>query len=152
MGIDDPVLLDSDAFGNLSGSCVAGENASNIVRQRNRRDCALRRRVNLGLPFTPTRNRSELGDRSAGKTAEDQVVTWPSAKKHKTTSSLPTDAGQLLIGDDVDDFELLGVEGRIGAEGQLAEIALLERDQELLVFFAQPIEHGGIDDDAKLEV
>ena len=65
---------------------------------------------------------------------------------------LPAGAGQFLVVGDVDDLELLGVEGRVGAEGELAEVAFLHLDEVLLILGAEAFEDGGMDDDAQLEV
>src|SRR5207247_2023460 len=65
---------------------------------------------------------------------------------------LTPDAGQFFARRYVDDFELFGVQGRLFAEVQLAEIAFLYFDQVLLILGPQAIEDGRMHDDEQLEV
>jgi hypothetical protein len=53
-----------------------------------------------------------------------------------------SDAGEFFVVGHVLNLELLGVHGRIGAEGQFAEITFLHFDEMLLIFRAQAFEHG----------
>ena len=62
------------------------------------------------------------------------------------------DAGEFFVVLDVDDLELFGVHAGIGAEGQFAEVTFLHLDEMFLVLGAQAFEHGGMDDDAELEI
>ena len=61
-------------------------------------------------------------------------------------------AGQLLVGGDVDDLELLGMQGRIRTEGELPEVAFLDLDEVFFVLGAQTVKDGRMDDDAELEI
>src|SRR5438094_6606896 len=74
------------------------------------------------------------------------------ALKAADSYDLSPDTGHFLVGGDVDDFELLGVKPRIGAEGEFAEITLLQLDKQLLVLRAEAFEHRRVYHDAELEV
>src|SRR5438445_9184835 len=73
-------------------------------------------------------------------------------QRFNPSTQLPSHTGHFLVGGDVDDFELLGVKRRIGAEGEFAEITLLQLDKQLLVLRAEAFEHRRVYHDAELEV
>jgi len=62
------------------------------------------------------------------------------------------DAGEFFVGVHVHNLELFGVHAGVRPEGQLAEVAFLHLDEMLLVLRPQPVQHGGMHDDAQLEV
>src|SRR5439155_23575187 len=76
----------------------------------------------------------------------------PTLQRFNAPTILTSHTGQFLVGGYVDDFELLGVKRRIGAEGEFAKIALLQFDKQFFVLGAESIEHRRVHYDAKLEV
>ena len=62
------------------------------------------------------------------------------------------DVGEFLVGGDVHDYELFGVDGGIGAEEEFAEVAFLHLDDQAFVFGAEPVVDDGIEDDFELEI
>jgi len=62
------------------------------------------------------------------------------------------DAGEFLVGGDIDDFKRLSVEGWISPEFKFAEITLFHLDEMFFVFGPQALENRRMNDDAELKV
>ncbi len=72
--------------------------------------------------------------------------------REANADSLAPSASELFIVRHVHDLELLGVQGWIGAEGELAEITLLHLNEVLLILGAEALKNGRMHHDPQLEV
>src|ERR1041385_8353889 len=108
------------------------------------RSCAAR-----GFPIPlgsmgPSSSEPRLESRGSAATLE--------RPRYPAQQVLSAHADEFFVRAGVEDLELLGVKPRLGPERKLAEIALLQRDQQLLVFRPEPLQDSRIDHNPELEV